>query len=398
MTFPTSYDDDSTLIGDLADQKTLILRAPCTNVDTLLRFETIVGVSVPTYIRLGNELIYMTGSSDNNATVVRPGNATAHNTGDSAFIVLTAEHLNILRDRSIETQKYQGLVGLDASKPAVPEVTEVYVATDTQRVYVCLVAGQWSLLGGATSHADLLLNGETDDHSQYFTQDRLTAWHGTIGGDHVTDGDNHDHRYGTGAARVKTATAATLPNKGVGYVRLATDTSELFIGTGATTWIAITGAPSGAIMIMQQADLALYSNNCPPGWTRYTALDGRFPKGAPAGIITPLNSGGASTHTHTYSQVSAHSHTIADQTFNTSSDGSHKHTFTFQSGSSGSGLSLTASSSASSSVSTGSGGSHSHSITFPATTTATAGSVSTATSSAASSMPPYQEVVFCKKD
>ena len=64
-------------------------------------------------------------------------------------------------------------------------------------------------------------------------------------------------------------------------------------------------------MMLQESDLPLYSNNCPPGWTRYTAMDGKFPKGAPAGIVTPLNSGGATTHTHTYSQVPAHTHSIA---------------------------------------------------------------------------------------
>jgi hypothetical protein len=87
------------------------------------------------------------------------------------------DHFNILRDRAVETQKYQGLVGLDAAKPASPAVSEVYIATDTNKVYVCVVAGQWSLLGGATSHADVQREGETDDHAQYYNDARLTAWH-----------------------------------------------------------------------------------------------------------------------------------------------------------------------------------------------------------------------------
>ena len=399
MTFPLSYDDKNDLLGDLADQKTLVLRASCTNTDTTLLFETVVGVDVPTWMRLGDELVYVTSVTANSAEVLRdPETATSHDVGEAAYLVITAEHLNIIRDRAIETQKYQGLIGDDADKPASPAVSEVYIALDTEKVYVCVVAGQWSLLGGARSHPDVQREGETDNHAHYYTQARLDAWHNSLGGEHVTDGDDHDHRYGEGAGRVKTATSATLPNKGVGYIRLATDTSELFIGTGAASWVAITGAPSGAIMLMQESDVASYGNACPPGWSRYTPLDGKFPKGAPAGQYSPLGTGGATTHTHTYSQVPAHAHTIPQMNTTTGGNGGHDHTFVFQSGSSGSGLSLTTSSSSSGSVSTGSGGDHTHTINYAATNTESSGGVASATSSAASSMPPYKEVVFCKKD
>ena len=37
--------------------------------------------------------------------------------------------------------------GLDADKPASPEVGEVYLATDTGKVYKCATAGTWSLIG-----------------------------------------------------------------------------------------------------------------------------------------------------------------------------------------------------------------------------------------------------------
>lgn len=293
MTFPVSYDNDNTLYGDPVDQKTLVLRAGCTDVDTHLLVESTAGVSAPTFLRFGNEIVKVVTVNPASLDVIRdPATATSHGAGDALYVVITAGHLNVLRDRAIATQQYQGLVGVDADKPASPEVSEVYMATDTQKVSVCLVAGQWSLLGGAKSHADVQRDGETDDHPQYYTQSRLDAWHGTLGGEHVSDGDNHDHRYGEEAGRVKTATAATLPDKGVGYIRLATDTGELFVGTGATTWIAITGAPGGAIMMLQESNLSLYGNDCPPGWTRYTALDGRFPKGAPSGVTAPLNSGG----------------------------------------------------------------------------------------------------------
>lgn len=37
------------------------------------------------------------------------------------------------------------IAGLDASKAAVPSVNDIYIATDTKRVYICFVAGTWSV-------------------------------------------------------------------------------------------------------------------------------------------------------------------------------------------------------------------------------------------------------------
>ena len=338
MTFPASYDDDNILFGDLVDQRTLILSQGCLAADTELFFESVLGISAPTFLWMEGELIKVTGVNVDSLDVERdPSTATSHVAATAGFVVIAAEHLNILRDRAIATQKYQGLIGNDADKPASPQVTEVYIALDTQKVYACLTAGQWSLLGGVTAHADTLREGETDNHSQYYTDSRLTAWHDSLSGQHVTDGDNHDHRYGGGAGRVKTATVATLPNKGVGYIRLTTDTGELFLGTGATSWVAITGAPSGAIIMLQEADAALYGGACPPGWSRYTAMDGNFPKGAPSGVTSPLNSGGSLTHYHAYTQVPAHTHSVPQMDATSDSSGNHSHSFAFSTLASGTG-------------------------------------------------------------
>ena len=149
MTFPTSYDDDNTLFGDLADQKTLVLRAACTSVDTHLLVESTAGISAPTFLRLGNEIVKVTTVNPASLDVIRdPDTATSHSMGDALYVVITAEHLNVLRDRAIETQKYQGLVGIDADKPASPEVSEVYIATDTGQglcVHRCgsMVTARW---------------------------------------------------------------------------------------------------------------------------------------------------------------------------------------------------------------------------------------------------------------
>ena len=56
----------------------------------------------------------------------------------------------------------------------------------------------------------------------------------------------------------------------------------------AADLMAAGGIPSGMI--------AMFATACPSGWTRFTALDGRFPYGAASYGAT----GGASTHTHGY--------------------------------------------------------------------------------------------------
>ncbi len=399
MTF-YNYDTDALLYGDLADQKTLILNKPCTSEETELFFETVVGVSAPTFIRMEDELILVSQTKASSLMVTRdPSQAMPHVIGTAAYVVIAAQHLNILRDRAIEVQKCQGLVGNDADKPADPDIAEVYIALDTHKVYVCLTDGVWSLLGGATTHADVLREGESDDHLQYFTSDRLADWHNSLPGEHVTDGDNHDHSRGAGAGRVQIATSETLPgDKAVGSVRLATDTSELFIANTPGAWVAITGAPSGAVVMLTEADAASYGGACPPGWSRYVAMDGRFPKGAPSGISSPLNSGGVATHYHTYSQIPAHTHSIPAMNVTTPSDGSHSHNFPFSTLASGTGIASQTSATASDMRETSSGGAHTHTFTYPAFSTGSSGGSASANSSTASSLPPYAEVIFCKKD
>ncbi len=62
------------------------------------------------------------------------------------------------------------------------------------------------------------------------------------------------------------------------------------------------GLPSGLI--------AAFDRECPDGWTRHEALDGRFPRGAPAAGAT----GGEPEHAHAF-----------DITARTSKDGAHEH-------------------------------------------------------------------------
>jgi hypothetical protein len=69
------------------------------------------------------------------------------------------------------------------------------------------------------------------------------------------------------------------------------DNSEqnLYICSG-NVWKLVPGRdsiPSGMI--------AMFTASCPTGWTRFTALDDKFPKGAGSYGVT----GGSATHTHT---------------------------------------------------------------------------------------------------
>lgn len=110
----------------------------------------------------------------------------------------------------------------------------------------------------------------------------------------------------------------------------------------------------------------------PAGWTRYTALDNKFPKasGADAATVT----GGSATHTHT---SAAHSHTLA----------THTHTYTSGAFSGGAG----------NKAPTGllSRKTHTHSGTSGAVSGGTT-ETTAVTYESVSNNPPYHELIFIK--
>jgi hypothetical protein len=112
----------------------------------------------------------------------------------------------------------------------------------------------------------------------------------------------------------------------------------------------------------------------PAGFTRETALDGKYPKGAP-NATEPNQTGGASTHTHT---SPAHSHTLAD----------HSH----------SGRTDWAARTADETTGSGSGPldqDHYHNFNFAGRSGGTT-SADAVTYSAVSNEPPYYTVIFIK--
>ena len=170
--------------------------------------------------------------------------------------------------------------------------------------------------------------------------------------------------------------------------------------------------------------IAMFAGACPNGWTRYTALDGRFPKGAPSGVTSPLNTGGSTTHSHGYSQVPSHSHTVPSggshgHTMQSAgghghtvpSGGAHYHVLTIKD-SSGGGNRAEAGQDTGSiyTTSTNTDGSHGHTVNSNGshahtvdsggahTHTTNAAGVASPTTNSANGEPPYKEVVFCQKD
>lgn len=75
----------------------------------------------------------------------------------------------------------------------------------------------------------------------------------------------------------------TIPSIPVGSKRIFMYYSNAGATAGTQSWAGSFVAPSNA--------------SCPSGWTRFSSLDSRFPRGA----TTPGGTGGTSSHTHTFS-------------------------------------------------------------------------------------------------
>ncbi|MEK0326757.1 MAG: hypothetical protein QQN63_13745, partial [Nitrosopumilus sp.] len=331
---------------------------------------------------------------------------------DVFLMVLTGQHANMLREAVIAGQTYRGLVGTDAGKAGTPAVNEQYFASDTDKFYVATVPGTWSFFGPRPDHADLNDLDNDPDHTQYHDDARAQTWHDGLTGGHVIDGDTHDHGLASvdGAGRVQadvSANRSSTPN----YEReiyYETDTDLLYISKGTASpsdWVKIVGAPFGTIVPFLEADItSLYGGACPPGWSRFTALDGRFSKGANTGEITGFSTGGTVTHTHDYTDFVSHNHTVPATNPSTNSGGSHDHRIKEGGGSGDRGLFLT-SGGRNASSGTLSAGSHTHTFDLPSHNTEStkrtsddASGVATGTTAVVGNEPSYQEVIFCEKD
>ena len=404
--YPNGYDDETTLFGTLKNTRMLTVRSAI-DVDsiTLTVNEDCSDLQTPIYLVFESGEIWFVqqgGLSQNtqgywqftletneNQRAIHGSPLQPHMVNERVYIGLLSSHFNQLKQVLMAAQRYHFRVGTDAERQALmPEVGERFLCSDTKRIYYCFQAGTWTW-ANRVRHGDL--TGLADnDHPQYIQEAGSNAWHSALGGGHMTAGDNHDHKSTGQGAPVEKIRAGAYSAIGspvvAGDLYFATDVDggTLFVSINGVQWEKVAGVPAGAI--------ALFAGACPPGWSRYTALDGRFPYGsATSGAV-----GGYASHKHTYTDVMKHYHVVAAQSLTLSSGGSHSHVVTSRNNSGGSSDAL-AVYGGDSSKGTSSNGSHTHSVTRPAYDVNSAGTASAETSEA-SNLPPYQEMVFCKKD
>jgi len=172
---------------------------------------------------------------------------------------------------------------------------------------------------------------------------------------------------------------------------------------GDGTWQTV--ATGGGGESIPSGLIALFSTNCPAGWTRVAALDSRFPLGSTAWGST----GGAAGHSHSVG-------------LNSSNAGSHGHAFTGSGNATGNvagSVSGSTNQGTNSTMNVDGGGSgfmsrqeHSHSfsasfdvpVNHPVSVSGNTGNVGdhshqlNGNTADASSYPPYLTVVYCQKD
>lgn len=420
MGYPTNYASSAELFNIVENQRGYTLRTAITDLDaTIPIIGNLDGVSVPVFIRFddGGELFKADGVEEDPGS---PGSwrfisvtrgvsgtvAQAQIVGDTMYMPFVADHFNSMITEILAGQKFAALVGLDAAKPGSPVVGNSFIATDTGLMYVCFVNGSWEIAGGLTNHAELF-NRDQDDHTQYHDDSRASTWHTALSGDHVEDGDSHDHSEGLGIARIQAGLESSRPGTPAtglaDEIYLDTDTGILQISPDGSGWTAIVGAPAGLIAAFLEATITdEYSGACPPGWVRYTEADGRFLRGAATGVTTPLNQAGSDTHTHEYIEVPEHTHDVPSASASGVGVGNHSHSFAVYAGSGNALFNFFYN--VASTLGTSSSGSHSHSATISGGTSAAGLKVSDNAAGAASRTssdddhePPYQEVIFCVK-
>ena len=131
-----------------------------------------------------------------------------------------------------------------------------------------------------------------------------------------------------------------------------------------TEQVPARSVPTGTIILWDQ------SNVCPTGYDRVGSFDGRFLRGA----ASPGATGGSDTHTHDITHAHPLDHTHGGTT------GGVSDSTTFNSGA----------------AEREAARSHTHPI-FTSSASGTSGSASPSASSSASGVPPYADVLFCRK-
>lgn len=366
--------------------------------------DDISGVDLPCYIVFeGGEIMYSESISGTDKFVIASladrgclgTNIQPHGAGESVYISVLSVNHNLMRAAAILAQKYHGLVGLDSAKGTPYGAGARYVATDTDKIYYCFDGSTWVQVN-YNDHGDLA-NLTADDHdtgaNAYHTDGRANTWHGLESGVHIPSGDDHDHySSGEGSATVRVeggldANKPTGPSQnGELYFSTDLDGGTLFVGNSGS-WEKIGGVPAGGIMA--------FNTSCPSGWTRYSNLDDKYPRGS--AVTAAGGTGGAWTHTHTYSVIRQHYHVVNEVTgVTSSSDSSGSHNCDVYTAGGGTNHAIR-SSNAGSSHSTTTNGSHTHTCTVGAHSTDSAGAGGAVTASG-NVKPESLRIMWCQKD
>lgn len=311
------------------------------------------------------------------------GPMRVHLVNEKAYITLVSAHWKAYKEAIEKLQKYG--IRVAASAPSSPQVGEAYLNTTDGRIYVCFTAGTWTA-ASFHSHNDLSNRHETDPHPQYMgtVNSNFNNWHTALGGVHVEGGDQHSH-WNYPIRRIRSGNSASRGSPTcVGDFYYDTEQDKLFVSANGSTWQEFSSVPSGAI--------AIFTTSCPPGWSYYNTLHGRFVKAGNYQV-----GGSTSGHSHSITAVPAHYHSFS-RSATTSSTGTHRHdssvyeesTTLYNAGGhefmNPEVTKLTAS-----------GGSHTHTVTVPSQTTSVVGDATVYTSTDYAE-PPNANVIFCKKD
>ncbi len=411
--YPSSYEDDSTLLAPLVDRAVGTLKSAVSVADLQCTLnEDFQGFQGdPCLIVFEGGEIWFVEEGDisfasEETTITLSSFALRgwhnspvqpHTAGEKVYFALSHTHVNMLR-KGIEVMQQNGfIVGTEAQKSVYESsavAAEGWLATDSGKIYYCFSAGTFTWVN-KSSHQELDGRGD-DDHdtgaNAYHNTARANTWHSGLGTSHILSGDDHDHYTTNEGAAVVRVDGGVDVSKGspafTGHVYFSTDIDggTLFISSDGADWDKISGAPAGAI--------AMFPGACPSNWTRYTNLDAKYFK---LDSVSPGGTGGALTHNHDLVEFIEHYHTVAaiDAT-NISNPGSHSHPVKVHTGSGG--LSRRFKSGVyTGTIGTTQSGSHTHNFTLASQDVDQAGAASPTTSTD-NQEPPYQEIVFCEKD
>jgi RHS repeat-associated protein len=390
----------------------------------------------------GNSYTYDANGNQVTRTIAGDGTYTLHY--DATNRLVKVDKTPISGDPSTVHYVYDGQGKLVIKKTALEET--VYVGEYYERVFP-LENGQivdtslvplgtilpfaasscpsgWALIsgmGGTFNHQFLqgAPNGQTpgvqggsDTHSHVYTD---VPEHSHGAGSFATDSaGGHSHRVRTFSST--SFNPGNYPQAGTGTLGTGNTSSEshshTISGTTAVTGasnpitdpttilppyldmlfcrktvVDFQGVPKDAVVIFDFGA----AQQLPEGWTHFTELDGRFPRGA----AVYGGMGGSTMHDHSYSEIPAHSHGAGTLTTNSVS---HSHTYNYLSTNIvTSGTNLLGSSYPSgygSSVSVENSGAHTHNLSGQTVSWGVSGTLFT---NPTSTMPPFQEVLYAQK-